>query len=83
MLRKDRNVKYSLFAFFIFCFVGYLFGFFYDDFKFCEENFGSIEEKRLMFFILISIDVFKSWFKCISVIIIEFLDDGYGMYREG
>ncbi|XP_076964594.1 A disintegrin and metalloproteinase with thrombospondin motifs 5 [Callospermophilus lateralis] len=60
------------------CPPGHLLGLSHDDSKFCEENFGSTEDKRLMSSILTSIDAFKPWSKCTSVTITEFLDDGHG-----
>ncbi|XP_039213694.1 A disintegrin and metalloproteinase with thrombospondin motifs 5 [Crotalus tigris] len=58
--------------------IGHLLGLSHDDSKFCEENFGSMEDKRLMSSILTSIDASKPWSKCTSVTITEFLDDGHG-----
>ncbi|XP_054831006.1 A disintegrin and metalloproteinase with thrombospondin motifs 5 [Eublepharis macularius] len=58
--------------------VGHLLGLSHDDSKFCEENFGSMEDKRLMSSILTSIDASKPWSKCTSATITEFLDDGHG-----
>lgn len=64
------------------CFIsiGHLLGLSHDDSKFCEENFGSMEDKRLMSSILTSIDSSKPWSKCTSATITEFFDDGHGMY---
>lgn len=64
------------------CFIstGHLLGLSHDDSKFCEENFGSMEDKRLMSSILTSIDASKPWSKCTSATITEFFDDGHGMY---
>ncbi|KAF5927573.1 hypothetical protein HPG69_016212 [Diceros bicornis minor] len=56
----------------------HLLGLSHDDSKFCEENFGSTEDKRLMSSILTSIDASKPWSKCTSATITEFLDDGHG-----
>uniref|UniRef100_A0A674K5A4 A disintegrin and metalloproteinase with thrombospondin motifs 5 n=1 Tax=Terrapene triunguis TaxID=2587831 RepID=A0A674K5A4_9SAUR len=58
--------------------IGHLLGLSHDDSKFCEENFGSMEDKRLMSSILTSIDASKPWSKCTSATITEFLDDGHG-----
>ncbi|XP_036705359.1 A disintegrin and metalloproteinase with thrombospondin motifs 5 [Balaenoptera musculus] len=58
--------------------IGHLLGLSHDDSKFCEENFGSTEDKRLMSSILTSIDASKPWSKCTSTTITEFLDDGHG-----
>ncbi|EHB17278.1 A disintegrin and metalloproteinase with thrombospondin motifs 5 [Heterocephalus glaber] len=58
--------------------IGHLLGLSHDDSKFCEENFGSTEDKRLMSSILTSIDASKPWSKCTSATITEFLDDGHG-----
>nr|XP_040143140.1 A disintegrin and metalloproteinase with thrombospondin motifs 5 [Ictidomys tridecemlineatus] len=63
--------------------IGHLLGLSHDDSKFCEENFGSTEDKRLMSSILTSIDASKPWSKCTSATITEFLDDGHGMYSSG
>lgn len=60
--------------------IGHLLGLSHDDSKFCEENFGSMEDKRLMSSILTSIDASKPWSKCTSATITEFFDDGHGMY---
>uniref|UniRef100_H3AYS6 A disintegrin and metalloproteinase with thrombospondin motifs 5 n=2 Tax=Latimeria chalumnae TaxID=7897 RepID=H3AYS6_LATCH len=57
---------------------GHLLGLSHDDSKFCEENFGTMEDKRLMSSILTSIDASKPWSKCTSSTITEFLDDGHG-----
>lgn len=64
------------------CFIsaGHLLGLSHDDSKFCEENFGSMEDKRLMSSILTSIDASKPWSKCTSATITEFFDDGHGMF---
>ncbi|XP_043927283.1 A disintegrin and metalloproteinase with thrombospondin motifs 5 [Protopterus annectens] len=58
--------------------VGHLLGLSHDDSKFCEENFGSMDDKRLMSSILTSIDASKPWSKCTSATITEFFDDGHG-----
>ncbi|XP_074853397.1 A disintegrin and metalloproteinase with thrombospondin motifs 5 [Carettochelys insculpta] len=58
--------------------IGHLLGLSHDDSKFCEENFGAMEDKRLMSSILTSIDASKPWSKCTSATITEFLDDGHG-----
>uniref|UniRef100_A0A8D0EEH4 A disintegrin and metalloproteinase with thrombospondin motifs 5 n=1 Tax=Salvator merianae TaxID=96440 RepID=A0A8D0EEH4_SALMN len=58
--------------------IGHLLGLSHDDSKFCEENFGSMEDKRLMSSILTSIDASKPWSKCTSATMTEFLDDGHG-----
>uniref|UniRef100_A0A8C5TKU0 ADAM metallopeptidase with thrombospondin type 1 motif 5 n=1 Tax=Malurus cyaneus samueli TaxID=2593467 RepID=A0A8C5TKU0_9PASS len=58
--------------------IGHLLGLSHDDSKFCEENFGSMEDKRLMSSILTSIDASKPWSKCTSATITEFFDDGHG-----
>nr|6YJM_A Chain A, A disintegrin and metalloproteinase with thrombospondin motifs 5 [Homo sapiens]6YJM_B Chain B, A disintegrin and metalloproteinase with thrombospondin motifs 5 [Homo sapiens] len=58
--------------------IGHLLGLSHDDSKFCEETFGSTEDKRLMSSILTSIDASKPWSKCTSATITEFLDDGHG-----
>ncbi|XP_033623945.1 A disintegrin and metalloproteinase with thrombospondin motifs 5, partial [Fukomys damarensis] len=58
--------------------IGHLLGLSHDDSKFCEENFGSTEDKRLMSSILTSIDASKPWSKCTSATVTEFLDDGHG-----
>ncbi|XP_006278955.4 A disintegrin and metalloproteinase with thrombospondin motifs 5 [Alligator mississippiensis] len=58
--------------------IGHLLGLSHDDSKFCEENFGSMEDKRLMSSILTGIDASKPWSKCTSATITEFLDDGHG-----
>ncbi|XP_029434046.1 LOW QUALITY PROTEIN: A disintegrin and metalloproteinase with thrombospondin motifs 5 [Rhinatrema bivittatum] len=58
--------------------IGHLLGLSHDDSKFCEENFGSLEDKRLMSSILTSIDASKPWSKCTSATITEFFDDGHG-----
>lgn len=63
--------------------LGHLLGLSHDDSKFCEENFGSTEDKRLMSSILTSIDASKPWSKCTSATITEFLDDGHGMCHSG
>lgn len=61
---------------------GHLLGLSHDDSKFCEENFGLTEDKRLMSSILTSIDASKPWSKCTSATMTEFLDDGHGMYHQ-
>uniref|UniRef100_H0VFP0 ADAM metallopeptidase with thrombospondin type 1 motif 5 n=1 Tax=Cavia porcellus TaxID=10141 RepID=H0VFP0_CAVPO len=58
--------------------IGHLLGLSHDDSKFCEENFGLTEDKRLMSSILTSIDASKPWSKCTSATMTEFLDDGHG-----
>ncbi|XP_075710637.1 A disintegrin and metalloproteinase with thrombospondin motifs 5 [Rhinoderma darwinii] len=58
--------------------IGHLLGLSHDDSKFCEENFGSLEDKRLMSSVLTSIDSSKPWSKCTSATITDFLDDGHG-----
>ncbi|KAM9319468.1 A disintegrin and metalloproteinase with thrombospondin motifs 5 [Gastrophryne carolinensis] len=58
--------------------IGHLLGLSHDDSKFCEENFGSLEDKRLMSSVLTSIDASKPWSKCTSATITDFLDDGHG-----
>ncbi|XP_063812459.1 A disintegrin and metalloproteinase with thrombospondin motifs 5 [Pseudophryne corroboree] len=58
--------------------IGHLLGLSHDDSKFCEENFGSQEDKRLMSSVLTSIDASKPWSKCTSATITDFLDDGHG-----
>lgn len=67
-------------SFICFISIGHLLGLSHDDSKFCEENFGSMEDKRLMSSILTSIDSSKPWSKCTSATITEFFDDGHGMY---
>lgn len=67
---------------YVFLIIGHLLGLSHDDSKFCEENFGSMEDKRLMSSILTSIDSSKPWSKCTSATITEFLDDGHGMYES-
>ncbi|KAI1885176.1 hypothetical protein AGOR_G00217490 [Albula goreensis] len=56
--------------------IGHLLGLSHDDSKFCEERFGSSEEKRLMSSILTSIDASKPWSRCTSATITDFFDDG-------
>lgn len=68
--------------YFSFLCVGHLLGLSHDDSKFCEENFGSMEDKRLMSSILTSIDASKPWSKCTSATVTEFLDDGHGMDED-
>ncbi|XP_039599390.1 A disintegrin and metalloproteinase with thrombospondin motifs 5 [Polypterus senegalus] len=58
--------------------IGHLLGLSHDDSKYCEENFGSMEDKRLMSSILTSIDASKPWSKCTSSTITDFFDDGHG-----
>uniref|UniRef100_F6RJX5 A disintegrin and metalloproteinase with thrombospondin motifs 5 n=1 Tax=Monodelphis domestica TaxID=13616 RepID=F6RJX5_MONDO len=58
--------------------IGHLLGLSHDDSKFCEDNYGAMEDKRLMSSILTSIDASKPWSKCTSATITEFLDDGHG-----
>lgn len=58
--------------------VGHLLGLSHDDSKFCEERFGSTEDKRLMSSILTSIDASKPWSRCTSATITDFFDDGNG-----
>lgn len=57
---------------------GHLLGLSHDDSKFCEEQFGSTEDKRLMSSILTSIDASKPWSRCTSATITDFFDDGNG-----
>ncbi|XP_069053867.1 A disintegrin and metalloproteinase with thrombospondin motifs 5 [Lepisosteus oculatus] len=57
--------------------IGHLLGLSHDDSKFCEERFGSSEEKRLMSSILTSIDASKPWSRCTSSTITDFFDDGH------
>ncbi|XP_051993623.1 A disintegrin and metalloproteinase with thrombospondin motifs 5 [Xyrauchen texanus] len=56
--------------------IGHLLGLSHDDSKFCEERFGSTEDKRLMSSILTSIDASKPWSRCTSATITDFFDDG-------
>ncbi|XP_062373786.1 A disintegrin and metalloproteinase with thrombospondin motifs 5 [Sardina pilchardus] len=56
--------------------IGHLLGLSHDDSKFCEERFGSLEDKRLMSSILTSIDASKPWSRCTSATITDFFDDG-------
>ncbi|KAJ8350971.1 hypothetical protein SKAU_G00261010 [Synaphobranchus kaupii] len=56
--------------------IGHLLGLSHDDSKFCEERFGSSEDKRLMSSILTSIDASKPWSRCTSSTITDFFDDG-------
>lgn len=56
--------------------IGHLLGLSHDDSKFCEERFGSNEDKRLMSSILTSIDASKPWSRCTSSTITDFFDDG-------
>ncbi|XP_066561894.1 A disintegrin and metalloproteinase with thrombospondin motifs 5 [Amia ocellicauda] len=56
--------------------IGHLLGLSHDDSKFCEENFSSSEDKRLMSSILTSIDASKPWSRCTSATITDFFDDG-------
>uniref|UniRef100_A0A8C2JBF1 ADAM metallopeptidase with thrombospondin type 1 motif 5 n=1 Tax=Cyprinus carpio TaxID=7962 RepID=A0A8C2JBF1_CYPCA len=56
--------------------IGHLLGLLHDDSKFCEEQFGSTEDKRLMSSILTSIDASKPWSRCTSATITDFFDDG-------
>ncbi|XP_036397023.1 A disintegrin and metalloproteinase with thrombospondin motifs 5 [Megalops cyprinoides] len=56
--------------------IGHLLGLSHDDSKFCEEHFGSSEDKRLMSSILTSIDASKPWSRCTSATITDFFDDG-------
>ncbi|XP_016139089.1 A disintegrin and metalloproteinase with thrombospondin motifs 5-like [Sinocyclocheilus grahami] len=56
--------------------IGHLLGLSHDDSKFCEERFGSSEDKRLMSSILTSIDASKPWSRCTSATITDFFDDG-------
>ncbi|KAG1967281.1 A disintegrin and metalloproteinase with thrombospondin motifs 5 [Pimephales promelas] len=56
--------------------IGHLLGLSHDDSKFCEERFGSNEDKRLMSSILTSIDASKPWSRCTSATITDFFDDG-------
>ncbi|KAF7689686.1 A disintegrin and metalloproteinase with thrombospondin motifs 5 isoform X1 [Silurus meridionalis] len=56
--------------------IGHLLGLSHDDSKFCEEKFGSTEDKRLMSSILTSIDASKPWSRCTSATITDFFDDG-------
>ncbi|NP_001289160.1 A disintegrin and metalloproteinase with thrombospondin motifs 5 precursor [Danio rerio] len=56
--------------------IGHLLGLSHDDSKFCEERFGSSEDKRLMSSILTSIDASKPWSRCTSNTITDFFDDG-------
>ncbi|XP_028837007.1 A disintegrin and metalloproteinase with thrombospondin motifs 5 [Denticeps clupeoides] len=56
--------------------IGHLLGLSHDDSKFCEEHFGSTEDKRLMSSILTSIDASKPWSRCTSATITDFFDDG-------
>ncbi|MGH0123024.1 UNVERIFIED_CONTAM: hypothetical protein FKN15_067109 [Acipenser sinensis] len=58
--------------------IGHLLGLSHDDSKYCEENFGAMEDKRLMSSILTSIDASKPWSKCTSSTITDFFDDGHG-----
>lgn len=58
--------------------LGHLLGLSHDDSKFCEERFGSNEDKRLMSSILTSIDASKPWSRCTSSTITDFFDDGHG-----
>ncbi|XP_076839091.1 A disintegrin and metalloproteinase with thrombospondin motifs 5 [Brachyhypopomus gauderio] len=58
--------------------IGHLLGLSHDDSKFCEEKFGSGEDKRLMSSILTSIDASKPWSRCTSATITDFFDDGNG-----
>lgn len=73
-------VDSHIILFICFISIGHLLGLSHDDSKFCEENFGSMEDKRLMSSILTSIDASKPWSKCTSATITEFFDDGHGMY---
>ncbi|XP_048865485.1 A disintegrin and metalloproteinase with thrombospondin motifs 5 [Brienomyrus brachyistius] len=57
--------------------IGHLLGLSHDDSKFCEERFGSNEDKRLMSSILTSIDASKPWSRCTSSTITDFFDDGH------
>ncbi|KAL4636311.1 A disintegrin and metalloproteinase with thrombospondin motifs 5 [Arapaima gigas] len=57
--------------------IGHLLGLSHDDSKFCEERFGSSEDKRLMSSILTSIDASKPWSRCTSTTITDFFDDGH------
>lgn len=79
---KQTCQNRSLFALHLSCLSGHLLGLSHDDSKFCEENFGSTEDKRLMSSILTSIDASKPWSKCTSATITEFLDDGHGRYSS-
>ncbi|XP_064185781.1 A disintegrin and metalloproteinase with thrombospondin motifs 5-like [Anguilla rostrata] len=56
--------------------IGHLLGLSHDDSQFCEEHFGSSEEKRLMSSILTSISASKPWSLCTSTTITDFFDDG-------
>ncbi|MGH0151520.1 UNVERIFIED_CONTAM: hypothetical protein FKN15_075214 [Acipenser sinensis] len=58
--------------------IGHLLGLSHDDSKYCEENFGTMEDKRLMSSILTSINASKPWSKCTSSTITDFFDDGHG-----
>ncbi|KAK1169688.1 A disintegrin and metalloproteinase with thrombospondin motifs 5-like [Acipenser oxyrinchus oxyrinchus] len=58
--------------------IGHLLGLSHDDSKYCEENFGVMEDKRLMSSILTSIDASKPWSKCTSSTMTDFFDDGHG-----
>lgn len=73
-LTHSHNVMYS-----ICMFLGHLLGLSHDDSKFCEERFGSTEDKRLMSSILTSIDASKPWSRCTSATITDFFDDGNGV----
>uniref|UniRef100_A0A8C9TJB4 ADAM metallopeptidase with thrombospondin type 1 motif 5 n=1 Tax=Scleropages formosus TaxID=113540 RepID=A0A8C9TJB4_SCLFO len=57
--------------------IGHLLGLSHDDSKFCEERFGSTEDKRLMSSVLTSIDASKPWSRCTSATITDFFDDGH------
>ncbi|KAG5851587.1 hypothetical protein ANANG_G00053240 [Anguilla anguilla] len=61
--------------------IGHLLGLSHDDSQFCEERFGSSEEKRLMSSILTSISASKPWSLCTSTTITDFFDDGNGPLR--
>ncbi|KAK1167708.1 A disintegrin and metalloproteinase with thrombospondin motifs 5-like [Acipenser oxyrinchus oxyrinchus] len=58
--------------------IGHLLGLSHDDSKYCEENFGTMEDKRLMSSILTSINASKPWSKCTSSTMTDFFDDGHG-----